>query len=172
MAITIAAPSAGCSGKKSSAASAGASSSMPGSSTPGGSGSTAATSGTPASGTLRTVTSSPKVASAVAQVAAQAAAAKSSGADPATASSPLVHARADGSVEVSISARRAIGSAERADLTRLGVEIEAVAPTPATGNQPAGALVQAWVPAGELDAVAQLDWVAAVSTPGYPATGG
>ena len=87
-------------------------------------------------------------------------------------SNGLVHVNSAGAVEVVLHAAAPVGEAQLADLTRLGVEVIDNSQTPAVGGQPAGGLVQAWVPADRLPAVAGLPWILAVTPPSYPPTGG
>jgi hypothetical protein len=107
---------------------------------------------------------SAKVADAINQVAAKVLAA-ATGADLASLSNSLVHVRADGAIEVVLHASHPVSAEELDELRRVGAEIGPVLASPA-------ALVQAWVPARQVPAVAALPWVAAVTPPSYPSTGG
>ena len=94
------------------------------------------------------------------------------GGDPAGLSTALVHVRSDGAVEVVIHALVPAGPDQLADLGGLGVEVVDASVVPGVGGEGPSGLVQAWVPAERLEAVAGLPWVAAVTPPAYPPTGG
>ncbi|HEX7277256.1 MAG TPA: hypothetical protein VF244_07760 [Acidimicrobiales bacterium] len=87
-------------------------------------------------------------------------------------SSSLVHVRGDGAVEVVLHAAAPVTPAQLGELAGVGAEVVSTAETPTGPGQPAAGLVQAWVPAGALPAVADLPWVVAVTPPAYPPTGG
>ncbi|MDP1849050.1 MAG: PKD domain-containing protein [Solirubrobacteraceae bacterium] len=111
-----------------------------------------------------------KVASVVEQSAADVAAARRAGRSPAGASHRLVRVRTDGSIEVNVWAHGQVSNRERAQLIRLGARIVATASGPARRGRPAYGLFHAAVPADDIDAVAALDWVAALTTPDYGQT--
>lgn len=102
-----------------------------------------------------------KLSGKVLEVGPNIAAATTAGTDPSELSSPLLHVRTDGNVELVIRATGAIGPEQQADLQRLGVEV--------TRNQTN--LVQAWVPHEVILDVAALPWVASLSPPSYASVG-
>ena len=87
-------------------------------------------------------------------------------------STALVHVRSDGFIEVVIHALVPAGPDQRAGLDSLGVEVLDASVVPGAGGTGPSGLVQAWVPADRVTAVAGLPWVAAVTPPAYPPTGG
>ncbi len=106
---------------------------------------------------------SPKIADSLVQMAARVLAA--GGAGRASLSNSLVHVRADGAIEVVLHSLVPIGAGQRADLARLGVDVGLVSGLPAP-------MVEAWAPPGQLEALAALGWVAAITPPAYPSGGG
>lgn len=68
-----------------------------------------------------------------------------------------VPVRADGKVQLELSAPAAVTDAQKADLTALGAEVIA--------SGTAVALVDAWVPFAQVDAAAALPWVLSVIVP-------
>jgi hypothetical protein len=111
-----------------------------------------------------------KVGSAVKQSADEVVAAQRAGRSPAAQSNRLVRVRADGAIEVNVWARGQVANRERAELIRLGARIVATASGPARRGRPSYGLFHAAVPAERIDAVAALDWVAAVTPPDYGQT--
>lgn len=113
-----------------------------------------------------------RTAAAVLQAAQQAEAARAGGADPAAASTDVVHVRRDGSIEVLLHTATLVTVGQLDELRRLGAEVVGSTATPAVAGQAPGSMVQAWVPAGQVAAVGALSWVASVTAPSYGASGG
>ena len=114
-----------------------------------------------------------KSADVIVRMAARVAEARARGtADLAGLSDQLVHVRADGAIEVVVHASAPVGPEQLGELRAEGAEVVDASATPAADDGAAGALVQAWVPAGRLGAVERLAWVAAVTPPAYPPVGG
>ena len=87
-------------------------------------------------------------------------------------STAVVHVRADGAIEVALHTPEAVTAAQLDEIRSLGVQVVVSVSTPAVGGAAPGGLVQAWVPADRMASVAELPWVAAVTTPSYGSTGG
>ncbi|MGH9280993.1 MAG: hypothetical protein ACRD12_23260 [Acidimicrobiales bacterium] len=95
-----------------------------------------------------------------------------SGDQLAALSTPVVHVRADGAVEVAIHADRVVGDTELEALRRAGVQVVTTATTPAVPGQAPTSVVQAWVPAEKLPVVSGLAWIASITPPAYGITDG
>jgi hypothetical protein len=106
-----------------------------------------------------------KIANIVERVARQCAQARF--ADPSTLSNDLVHVSAAGEIEVLVHAMDRITPAQEADLEVLGGRISDRLAAPLL-DLPAIGVVQVWVPFDRLGEVAALDWVVAITPPGYP----
>jgi hypothetical protein len=113
-----------------------------------------------------------KTSDALVKAVAAVASARRSGADLARLSTGLVHVRQDGFIELVLHTAVPVTAAQVDETRRLGAEVVGTLATPATPGQPAGGLVQLWVPAEGVPAVAVLPWVVAVTLPAYPAAGG
>jgi hypothetical protein len=117
--------------------------------------------------------SSAKIADALAQAGAKVQAARARGAsDLGGLSTPIVHVRANGDIEVAIHATRVTGSTESSELRGLGAEVVSNTTTPAVPGSPPASLIVAWVPADRLAAVAALPWIGALTPPSYGQAGG
>ncbi len=92
--------------------------------------------------------------------------------DLAASSDGLVHVRADGAVEVAIHAVLITGATELSELRALGVEPARTTTTPAVPGSPPATVIEAWVPANRLAALAGLAWVGAITAPSYGQGGG
>lgn len=88
-------------------------------------------------------------------------------ADPSSFSNGLVRVNASGQIELSIHAADRIVPAQEAQLVALGGRISARLAAPLLDLPPIG-VVQAWIPFNHVDDVARLDWVVAITPPGYP----
>lgn len=113
---------------------------------------------------------STKVSDALVQMAARVAGAQERGAtaeELAALSTPIVRARGDGAVEVGLHATQVAGDSELEDLRRVDVEVVSTVTTPPVAGQPPASVIQAWVPADRLAAVAELAWIASITPPSY-----
>ena len=108
-----------------------------------------------------------KIASIVEQLAADVGDARRAGRSPRALSNRVIRATSDGAIEVNVWAHGPVGNRERAELTRRGAEIVVTASGPGRRGRPSYGLFHAAVPYDELDAVAGLDWVAAITPPDY-----
>jgi hypothetical protein len=107
------------------------------------------------------------VASSVEQLAADVGQARAAGRSPRALSNDVLKATSEGAIEVNVWALGQVGNRERAELIRLGANLVATATGPARRGQPAYGVFHAAVPHDRLDAVAALEWVAAVTPPDY-----
>jgi hypothetical protein len=107
------------------------------------------------------VSVAPKVPDSIMQIASDIA--NNGSATPGSPSTPFVHVRPDGRIELVIRSASAIGAGQEGDLNRLGVQVVAKLGTNA---------VQAWVPAGRVQDVAALAWVSGIEAPRYSTIGG
>ena len=108
-----------------------------------------------------------KIASIVEQMATEVGDARKAGRSARALSNRVIKATSDGAIEVNVWAAGQVGNRERAQLGRLGARIVVTATGPGRRGRPSYGLFHAAVPYDELDAVAALDWVAAVTTPDY-----
>ena len=111
-----------------------------------------------------------KLAFIIEDVAANVARERGAGRSGTRASNAAVRATADGAIEVAIWSKEPIGGRERADLAKLGATPTASFSRGAQGGKPAVGVIQAQVPFDKLNDLAALDWVAAVTPPGYGET--
>ena len=107
-----------------------------------------------------------KVADVLRQVSREVGRERGAGRSGAGAGNALVRTSAAGEVEVLVHAAAPLTAAERRDLRALGARPTAEVGDPGTRGAPVG-MVQAWLPATRVDAVAALPWVVAVTAPGY-----
>lgn len=123
-----------------------------------------ADSSTSAPGSTKPMEVPPKVSDSVSQLAASVAAARQSGtADTSGLSTPFLHVRGDGKIELVLRSNDPIGAGQQSDLQVLGVEVVGTI---------GGSGIQVWVPAEKLAAVTGLAWVVTVSPPSYSQVGG
>jgi hypothetical protein len=84
------------------------------------------------------------------------------------ASNRIVHVSTAGEIEVLLHGFGPISESQIAEITALGATVSESLKLDAIPGMPPIGLVQAWVPAGALEDVASLPWVAAVTPPDYP----
>lgn len=88
----------------------------------------------------------------------------------AASSDGIVRISAEGDIELTFHAMGQVGAAEEADLEALGAILMFTISKPPILDFPAVGMIQAWIPYDQVEAAAELDWVVAVTPPGYGAT--
>src|SRR5262249_30565002 len=90
------------------------------------------------------------------------------GGDLGSLSHRLLHVSALGEIEVEVHARNLIGLTQEAQLVGLGGRISARLGPSAISGMPIAGVVDVWLPHDMIQQAAQLDWVVAITPPGYP----
>lgn len=105
-----------------------------------------------------------KVPVSVSRLAQSVASARQGGtADLSGLSTPFLHVRADGKIELVLRVREPVTAAQQTELTALGAEVVGAV---------SGTTVQVWVPDDKIEHVGALPWVVSVSPPSYSRVGG